>query len=92
MRTKFRTFTWEGRCYEAKFGNMELLNVTLGVTNEPLDQIVDSIRERINIIHTEEPWTDEDDGMTNYFVTIVIEENIKDMLFACLQEKGFRET
>ena len=93
MRTKQRTFTWEGRCYESKFGNMDLLNITLHVTDESIEKIVDEIRERVNIMHTEEPWSDhdEDEGTTTYFMTVVIEEGIKDVVFACLKEKGFRE-
>lgn len=91
MRTKRRTFTWEVRCYDQRFSDMELINVTLSVTNEPLDPIVDSIGEHVNIIHTEEPWTDEDVETTRYFITIVIEESIKNMLFVYLQEKGFQE-
>ena len=92
--TQNRTFTWEGRCYEAKYPDMELLNVTLCTSNESMVPIINLINTTFGnqIILYDHSWSDQSEDEIVNFATIVIEEKTQDEFFAHLKKNGYKET
>ena len=91
-----RTFTYEGlqseryRCYVTIDRNMELSNVTLSISIEPINQIINNIKKTFGdrIILWDYPYVDSD--VTN-FIIVVIKEQDKDDFFTYLKTLGFRK-
>jgi len=85
-----RTFTWESKYSEDD--SKERVNVTLCVTNEKLEPLVQEILKSRKIVTISEVWNDycnhED---ISYFVTLVIEKDDKEVVFGKLKRVGFRE-
>ena len=95
-----KTFTWEGRCYQTKYNNMELLNIYLNFSNNtPFDQVVAEIQSTLgdkimfceNQLSHPHSNSDSDSDMAQDSVTIVIKEENKGEIFAYLKAQGFKE-
>lgn len=95
-----RIFTWEGRCYEQKYGNRKLINVYLAVSEEPIYSLLDKLTAALGdvIIFVDEVWYDDDpewnenpDWPMTSFVTVVVDEKDKAVVFAWLAVRGFQE-
>ena len=85
-----RTFTWEGKCYERD--HKDRLNVTLGVTNEKLEPLLNEILKCGKIVSMGDLWDDYCNSEDiSYFVSFVIEESDKDIVFECLRKLNFHE-
>ena len=92
--TQNRTFTWEGRCYESKYSNMDLLNVTLCTENESMVPINNQIATEFGdlIILYDQSWSDHSSDDVVNFATLVIKEETKDKFFSYLKKMNFKET
>ncbi len=90
-----RSFTWEGRCYDGKFKDRDVLNVYLVSVGEHLESVVEELKSVLGetILLTEEITFDDDPAWPPvvYFCTIVIDEDDSDHVFAQLHVKGFQE-
>lgn len=86
-----RTYTWQGRCYERKYGNTKLVEVTLG-DDKPLDQFVILLANRGAILSIGDSWVT--DGMAGeekyYSFEVIVVDSYKDNFFTILHDNGFK--
>lgn len=94
-----RTYTYEGRCDDGKYGGRPMLVVTLAAPH-PLNPIVGVLVNDGFIFDVADNWTSDDDarlaasddevddGLTHY-VDVIVVASVKDTFFKVLENYGF---
>lgn len=100
-KTQQKTFTWEGRCYENKYDNMELINIyiSMQVSSDFCDLTVNNIKTWLGkklVLYEEKKYDEENEEDEHieeiyYCATIVVLEEQKDEILSYLTTQGFQQ-